>query len=81
MITDYLELSYSVTYQSLHFYLSLTVKVLIGSRLPKLSIFFIVATMITEVLFQLFLIRTDVQRGEHSTQRTVMDTLLSFQIQ
>ena len=40
------------------------------------SIFFIVATLITNVLFKNFLIRTAVQWGEHSRQRTIMDTLL-----
>jgi len=40
-------------------------------------VFFIVATLITDILFEQFLIRTTVQRGEHSRQRTVMDTSLS----
>ena len=34
-------------------------------------IFLVVATLITDVLFKQFLIRTTVERGEHSKQRTV----------
>ena len=37
-------------------------------------VFFIVATMITDVLFEQFLIHTAVQWGENSIQRTIMDT-------
>ena len=42
----------------------------------KSSVFFIVAILIAEVLFELFLIRTAVYRVEHSRQRSVMDTTL-----
>jgi len=41
------------------------------------SYFCIVATVITDALFEQFLIRTAVKRGEHGRQRTVMDTSLS----
>jgi len=42
---------------------------------------FTVATLITDVRFKQFLIRTAVQQGEHSRQRTVMDTSLSDTIE
>jgi len=38
---------------------------------------FIVATLITDVLLEQFLIRTAVYQGGHGRQRTVMDTSLS----
>jgi len=40
-------------------------------------VFFIVATVITVVLFEQFLICTAVLRVEHCRQRTVMDASLS----
>jgi len=40
-------------------------------------VFLVVATLIMDMLFKQFLIHTAVQRGEHSKQRTVMDTPLS----
>ena len=40
-------------------------------------VFFIVATLITDILFEQLLIRTAVQRGKHSRKRNVMDTSLS----
>ena len=42
----------------------------------KLPVFFIVAILIVEVLFEQFLIHTTVQWVEHSRQRSVMDTSL-----
>jgi len=41
------------------------------------SVFFIVATLIIDVLLEQFLICTPVQWGEHSRKRTIMDTSLS----
>ena len=40
-------------------------------------VFLVVATLITDVLFEQSLIRTAVLQGEHSKQRTVMNTSLS----
>jgi len=40
-------------------------------------VFLIVATLITDVFLEQFLIRTAVQWGEHRRQRTVMDTSLT----
>jgi len=40
-------------------------------------VFFIVATLTTDVLFEQFLIRTAVQWDEHSRKGTIMDTSLS----
>ena len=37
-------------------------------------VFFILATLITVVLFEQSLVRTAVEQGEHSRQRTVTDT-------
>ena len=43
----------------------------------SMIIFFIMATLITDILFEQLLICTAVQWGEHSGKRTVMDTSLS----
>jgi len=40
-------------------------------------VFFIVANLVTDVLFEQFLICTAVLQGEHSRQRTIMDASLS----
>ena len=43
----------------------------------RVTIVFIAeATLITDMLFEQFLIHTAVQRGEYSKQRTVIDTSL-----
>ena len=43
-------------------------------------VFFIVATLITDVLFEQFLIHSAVQWGENNRQRTEMDTSLTDKI-
>jgi len=45
----------------------------------KLSVFFIVATLITEVLFKQFLIRTAVLRVEHTVADREVKWILQFQ--
>ena len=46
-------------------------------RNEKLSVLFIVATLIAGVLIKQFLIHTAVKWGKHNRQRAVMDTSLS----